>query len=122
MSDKAKLLICDDEKGVREALGFILGERYELAFVNDGPQALEHLQSHPTDLVLLDIKMPKMDGIKVLKEVKKSKPALKIMVITGYSSVATAHRAIKTGACDYITKPFDKDRILAAIETALKED
>ena len=121
MTKKYKILVCDDEKSVRESFEFILRDRYELIFANDGPEALEHIKNHPIDLILLDIKMPKMDGIKVLKEVKKMNPAIKVIVVTGYSSIDTAHRAIKSGASDYIPKPFDKDYILKAIEKVLKE-
>jgi DNA-binding NtrC family response regulator len=117
--EKAKILICDDEKGTRESLKFILQGKYELSFANDGPQALEYIKNHPTDLILLDIKMPGMDGIKVLKKLKKMLK-VKVIVITGYSTVSIAHRAIKHGAREYIPKPFDKAYILAAIEKTLK--
>lgn len=121
MAEKAKILICDDEQGVRQSFNVILGKKYDLAFVNDGPEALEHLKTHPVELILLDIKMPQMDGLKVLKEVKKINPTIKVIIVTGYSTIATAYRAIKCGASDYIPKPFDKDYILNVVEKVLKE-
>lgn len=121
MTKKLKILVCDDEKGVRESFNFILRNSYELSFANDGPEALEHIKTHPIDLILLDIKMPEMDGLKVLKEVKKINPTIKVILVTGYSAIATAYRAIKAGASDYIPKPFDKDYILKTIERVLKE-
>lgn len=121
MIKKAKILICDDEKGVRESFGFILKEKYEVSFAADGLQALRQIKNQQIDLILLDLKMPKMDGIKVLKEAKKLNPQIKVIVVTGYSSVATAYRAVKSGAANYITKPFDKDEIIRAIEKLLKE-
>lgn len=117
---KAKILICDDDQGIRESLGFILRDNYEIAFANDGLQALEHIKREHTDLILLDLKMPGLDGFQVLKELEKIKSRVKVIVITGYSSSATANRAIKSGACDYIIKPFDKDELLEAVAKVLK--
>jgi len=121
MAKKHKILVCDDEKGVRESLEFILRDKYELAFANNGLQALKHIRNHPSELILLDIKMPKMDGIKVLKEVKKINPAIKVVIVTGYSSIVTAYHAIKCGASDYIPKPFDKAYVLKAIKKVLQK-
>ncbi|MFC1631266.1 response regulator [Candidatus Omnitrophota bacterium] len=121
MSKKEKILICDDEKGVRESFEHILAERYQLSFVADGTQAIEHIRKNPADLLILDLKMPKMSGMKALKEIKKINPAQKVIVVTGYSAVSTAYQAVKAGASDYIPKPFDKEHILEAVAAALKK-
>lgn len=111
-----KILIVDDEEGVRESLKLILGEQYDLILTEDGTQALDCLKNAPDiGLVLMDIKMPKMNGLEVLAEMKKEYPKLSVILITGYKSVETAAEAVKLGACGYIVKPFKSDEILKAV-------
>jgi DNA-binding NtrC family response regulator len=112
-----KILIADDEEGVRESLKLILGEQYDLILTEDGTQALDCLKNAPDiGLVLMDIKMPKMNGLEVLAEMKKEYPKLNVILITGYKSVETAAEAVKLGACGYIVKPFKSDEILKAVK------
>ena len=112
-----KILIVDDEEGVRESLKLILGEQYDLILTEDGTQALDCLKNAPDiGLVLMDIKMPKMNGLEVLAEMKKEYPKLNVILITGYKSVETAAEAVKLGACGYIVKPFKSDEILKAVK------
>lgn len=112
-----KILIVDDEEGVRESLKLILGEQYDLILTEDGAQALDCLKNAPDiGLVLMDIKMPKMNGLEVLAEMKKEYPKLNVILITGYKSVETAAEAVKLGACGYIVKPFKSDEILKAVK------
>ena len=108
---KRPLLICDDEEGIRESLKLILENEYDIVFATSGEEAIETMKSSPVNLVILDIKMPKKDGLETLKELKRINPAAKVIIATGYKSVDTAHEASQLGASDYITKPFDKDRI-----------
>ncbi len=120
-SDKKKtILICDDEEGIRESFKLILADSYDLKFANNGPEALETIKSLTPDLVLLDIKMPKVHGLEILKEIKKVKPGLPVIIVTGYQSVEMAQEAVKNGAADYIPKPFDSKQIMKAVIQALK--
>lgn len=113
---KKRILICDDEEGIRESLKLILQDDYELSFANDGDQCLAYLKQKPDiGLVLLDIKMPKISGLDVLKHIKKIKPDTKVVIVSGYKSVETATEAVHLGADDYITKPFEKKDVLSVV-------
>ena len=98
----------------------ILETDYQLKFAKNGLEALELLKSASPDAMLLDIKMPKMNGIETLKQIKKLKPKLPVIVVTGYQSVETAQEALRNGASDYIPKPFESRQILRAIGVVLK--
>ena len=115
-----KILICDDEEGVRESLKLILGNHYELIVVDGGEQAL-HTLAHTKDIgvALLDIKMPKVHGLDVLKEIKSKHPQVKIVMVTGYRSVETAAEATRLGASGYIIKPFKSEDILETVKKNL---
>jgi len=112
---KKRILVCDDEEGIRESLNLILEKDYDISFATNGKEAIEHIKKSPTDLVILDIKMPKMDGIETLKQIKQAKPDTKVIIATGYRSVETATEAVKHGASDYIVKPFESEQVLQAV-------
>ena len=116
---KATILICDDEEGIRESFKLILDDKYHLKFATNGLEALELLKDLKPDLMLLDIKMPKMHGMEILKQVKKIKPTLPVIIVTGYQSVEMAQEALKAGAADYIPKPFESKQILKAVQKVL---
>ena len=116
---KARILIADDEEGIRESLNLILSEDYELLFATDGEEALATLGREAVDLVLLDIKMPKLDGLEVLKRIKSNGVAAPVLVLTAYQSVELAKEAVKLGALDYLPKPFERDQILNAVRGVL---
>ena len=116
---KKHILACDDELGILESYKLILEADYDLTTAKDGLQALEEFKAKAFDLVILDLKLPKKDGIEVLKEMKKINPASNVLVITGYQSVSIAEEAIHLGASNYITKPFEKDQLLKAVKQAL---
>ena len=109
------ILICDDEEGIRESFKLILSDNYNLEFAHNGLEAIEFLRKSSPAAMLLDIKMPKMHGLDILKEVKKLKPSLPVIIVTGYQSVEMAQEALKLGAADYIPKPFDSKQILRAV-------
>ncbi len=114
---KKHILICDDEIGIRESLNLILEDDYELSFCNNGQECLEGLTAGKKfDLILLDIKMPKMSGLDILRKIKEKNTEQKIIIITGYKCVETANEAIKAGAVDYIIKPFSSKDILRSVE------
>ena len=120
MEVKKRILICDDEEGIRESLNLILGEDYELVFAKNGIQALDYLHENKADLVIMDIKMPKKDGLETLRELHSKKPDLKVVMVTGYKSVEMALEATKYGIFEYITKPFESFLVKQTVQKALK--
>ena len=116
MEKRKKILICDDEKGVRESLNLILEEDYDVEFAENGNEALEKVRSGHYDGILLDIKMPSKDGLETLEEIKKISPGVKVIIVTGYQSVETALKAVNLGATDYLTKPFESSKVLEKFE------
>ena len=117
---KLRILIADDEEGIRESLKLILEGEYELVFVQQGEETLAKLARERFDLALLDIKMPKLDGLEVLKQMKQQRLATPVIILTAYQSVELAKEAIKLGALDYLPKPFTRDQILESIRDVFK--
>ncbi len=112
MSEVPKILVVDDEQIVRESLANWLKEDgYQVETAESGPQALERIQSASFHIVLLDLKMPEMNGIQVLQEIKKNFSDIEVIIMTAYGSIHTAVEAIKEGAFDYIVKPFDPEEV-----------
>ncbi len=117
-----KILIIEDEVSIRRVLKNIITEEsqnYKVYEAEDGLQGVEMIKENDFDLVLCDIKMPKMDGIEVLEYAKKIKPELPFLMISGHGDLETAVQAMKIGAFDYISKPPDLNRLLNAIRNAL---
>ena len=115
-----KILIVDDEEGIRESLKLILSDHYDLVFAEDGEQCMECLQNaKDIGLVLIDIKMPRVNGLEILKQIKDKYPEQKVIIVTGYKSVETAAEAVRLGACGYIVKPFKSDEVLQMVRTNL---
>jgi len=123
MDEKARILVVDDEKGMCEFLHYLLeGEGYEVEEAHSGVEALDKMKEKPFHLVLADIKMPGIDGLEMLRRIREANEETVVIVMTGYSSLETAIRAIKYDASDYLTKPFDDpDAVLAAVERGLTE-
>jgi CheY-like chemotaxis protein/AraC-like DNA-binding protein len=118
--DRPVVLVVDDDDGVREALHLILDDDYVVLDVGDGRTALSIVRAQPVDLVLLDILMPEVDGIEILQELRTFAPTLPVIMMTAVKTVLTAVSAMKLGAHDYITKPFQDASLLASIRTALE--
>lgn len=116
---KATLLICDDEPGVRDSLKLILEADYHLAFAADGEEAILCAKSLKPDLAILDIKMPRMNGLECLKKLKQLEPKLKVLILTGYESGDVASEAVHLGAANYLTKPLERDKVLSAVQSLL---
>ena len=118
---QSRILIVDDEKNIVRSLTEILtDEGYEVTNTEDGIKALEIIQKDPPDLVLLDIWLPGMDGIEVLKTVKVYHPEIEVLIMSGHGTIDTAVKATKLGAQDFIEKPFSLDRITQSIAGVLK--
>ncbi len=118
---ETSILIVDDERTIRASLKMILEyEGYRVLEAEDGPSALVTARKLRPDLVLLDIKMPKMDGLQVLEFLRQDYPDLPVIILSGHGNVQTAVQATKLGAVDFLEKPPQKDRILLTIQNALK--
>jgi len=118
----SKILIIEDEASIRRVLTKILSEEsdsYRVEDAEDGIQGLEKIKNNDYDLVLCDIKMPKMDGVEVLEAVKKIKPEIPIVMISGHGDMETAIQTMRLGAFDYISKPPDLNRLLNTVRNAL---
>lgn len=116
----AKILVIDDERSIRNTLREILEyENFKVEDAEDGIAGLDLLRKNEYDLVLCDIKMPKMDGLEVLERVRLLKPDLPMVVISGHGTIDTAVEALKNGAFDYIPKPLDLNRLLVTVRNAL---
>ena len=115
------ILVVDDDPGVRESFRLILEDHYEVVDVPDGPQALDVLRASQVDLVLLDIRLPEMDGIEVLERIKAIDESIEVILVTAVKTVRTAVAAMKLGAFDYLTKPFEEEELLALCTRALEK-
>ena len=119
---KGHVLIVDDESSISATLeGILADEGYEVSKADNGIQALEMVKSFPPDLILLDIWMPGMDGIEVLKAVKEFQSDLEVIIMSGHGSIDTAVRATKLGAFDFIEKPLSLESLLSTINHALAQ-
>jgi DNA-binding NtrC family response regulator len=117
-----KILIIEDEASIRRVLTKILSEEsstYSVEEAEDGMQGFEKIKNTDYDLVLCDIKMPKMDGVELLEAVKKIKPEIPMVMISGHGDMETAINAMRLGAFDYISKPPDLNRLLNTVRNAL---
>jgi two-component system response regulator AtoC len=116
MEKDVNILVVDDEEIVRDSLsGWLEEDGYGVEAVESGRKALERLSARPWDLMLVDLKMPGMDGIQLMDEVRKTHPDMLIIIMTAYATVDTAVKAMKKGAYDYFVKPFNPDDISLTI-------
>jgi two-component system, NtrC family, nitrogen regulation response regulator NtrX len=116
----SNILIIDDEKAIRKTLSEILSyEGYKIDEAGDGEEGYRKFKEKEYDVILCDIKMPKMDGIEFLEKAKESNPDLPIIMISGHGTIETAVEAVKKGAYDYISKPPDLNRLLITIRNAM---
>src|SRR5438093_10396926 len=114
------VLVVDDDPGVRESFRLILEDHYDVVDVPDGPSALDVVRASQVDLVLLDIRMTGMDGIEVLERIKAIDEGIEVILVTAVKTVRTAVAAMKLGAFDYLTKPFEEDELLSLSRRALE--
>lgn len=120
MKTTTRVLIVDDDEAVR--LSFVrslAGARYNVEAAWNGTEALRAMEQQPFDVILLDIRMPGVDGMSVLKAIKEKWPESEVVIITGYPSLETAKEAIQLGACDYLSKPVGPDEVIHAANGAL---
>ncbi|MBI5922768.1 MAG: response regulator [Betaproteobacteria bacterium] len=122
MNEKSNILVVDDEEIVRMShLRLLASEDRHIAAVWNGFEALREMERDCFDLVLLDLRMPGMDGMAVLRMIKQRWPESEVVVITGYPSVETAKEAIRLGAYDYLAKPVNPDDIIKVANSAITQ-
>ncbi len=120
MAEKPRVLVVDDEEALRYLLSTELAaEGYDVETAGDGDEAIETIKQKDYDVVLLDIKMPRVDGFEVLRFIKQNKPEIKVIMLTAYADVKNAIEALKLGASDFVSKPYDLEDILTSINRAL---
>ena len=115
-----KILIIDDDRSIRKGLSLILGDKYGVITAKDGAEALKLFPEERPDIVLLDIGLPEIDGVEVLKRLKGSSPDATVIMVTAVEDVKTIVKAIKLGAYDYLVKPIDSQELLLTIQHALE--
>ena len=120
MMEKTTILVVDDEEIVRRSyVRALSGEHCSVASVWNGKDALQVMEQHPFDVVLLNQRMPGMDGLTVLKTIKEKWPESEVIVITGYPAVDSAKEAVSLGAYDYLAKPIGPDEVINAASRAM---
>ena len=121
-SSRPRVLVVDDEASIRDLLAKTLAlAEYDVDVAPDGRSALERMRLYPYDLLIADLKMPGMDGLTVIREAKRYKADLPVIIITGFSTESSAIEAVNIGVAGYLTKPFRVPQVLAAAAKALGE-
>jgi DNA-binding NtrC family response regulator len=122
MVNQRSILVVDDEEALRTVLSSeLVSEGYSVETASDGDEAITILTGKVFDLVLLDIKMPRVDGFEVLKFIKKNSPQIKVIMLTAFADLKNAIESKKLGAEDFISKPYDLVDLLTTIERVLSE-
>ena len=118
---KSKILVVDDEEAIREVVSTLLeAQGHECASVSNGQLAQDYLREHGVDLVLSDMVMPEMDGMRLMEWMRQTDPDVPIIMVTAMYDLSTALEAIRRGAYDYILKPFEKDQLYVGVRRALE--
>ncbi len=116
-----RLLLVDDEERFRTTLAKRLREKgFEVADLGSGMEAIDYVKENSVDIIVLDIKMPGLDGIETLTEIKKSNPGIEVVLLTGHGTVDTAIEGMRTGAYDYLMKPCEIDNLVLKINGAFE--
>jgi len=122
MNDKANILIVDDEEVVRHShLRSLEGTNCKTRAAEGGKEAIQVMEQNPADVVLLDLRMPGLDGMDVLKIIKERWPDSEVVVITGYPCIDTAKQTVRLGAFNYLTKPVGPDEVIKAANDAINQ-
>ena len=122
-NQKKRIFFVDDEPQVRRIVQRTI-ERYgyDVVCFEDGMSCLDELSKNDCDLLITDVNMPGFDGIELLAKVKKIRPLLDVLIVTGYGDIPTAVRAVKSGAYDFLEKPLDRNRLIPVIQNILSND
>src|SRR5271166_6990558 len=118
---RGSILVVDDEIEIREGLEALLtSESFQVTLAETGEAGLQKLEDQPFDLLLLDVSLPDRNGLDLLREIRRRDPQLSVVLITAYGSIDMARAAFKSGAMDYITKPWSNDELLAQVAQAVE--
>ena len=115
-----RVLVVDDELGPRESLRMLLKPSYSIQTAENGRTALDLLRRFQPDIVIMDIKMPEMDGLELLRHVKRADPSIEVVMITAYASLETVRHALTHGAFEYLIKPFSRQDLEDVVRRALE--
>ncbi|MDH4157949.1 MAG: response regulator [candidate division Zixibacteria bacterium] len=118
-SDKKSILIVDDEEIIREFLCEVLAENFAISVACDGREAIEKLKKRKFDLIITDLKMPRVSGEEVVKYARQSDPDSKVIVISGYSSLYTVSQSVNSGACAFLSKPFSIKELVQTVNSCM---
>lgn len=122
MDEKTKILVVDDEEVVRLShIRTLASIHCDVEMVRSGGEALNVMEQRPFDVVLLDLRMPGMDGMAVLKTIKQRWPETEVVIITGYPNIETAKEAVRLGAYDYLAKPVGPDEVISVASGAITQ-
>ena len=122
MEEKTKILVVDDEEVVRLShIRTLASIHCNVEVVKSGAEALRVMEQRPADVVLLDLRMPGMDGMAVLKAIKQNWPETEVVIITGYPNIETAKEAVRLGAYDYLAKPLGPDEVISVANGAITQ-
>ena len=122
MAEKAKVIIVDDQIGVLESFKEILKIKdYDVSGFQSGKEAIESMKTNKYDIAFVDLKMPEMDGIEVLKKIKENDPSVEVVIVTAYASEESFANAITLGAMEYLRKPFLMGEVYALADRALRK-
>jgi DNA-binding NtrC family response regulator len=122
MDERTKILVVDDEEVVRRShIRTLASVHCDVEVVRDGNEALQVMEQRPVDVVLLDLRMPGMDGMSILKIIKQRWPETEVVIITGYPSVDSAKEAVRLGAFDYLAKPLGPDEVINVANGAITQ-
>lgn len=119
--DKKRILVCDDDVNIRDSYKLILDKNYDVVLTSNADELLKSVEDRRPDLVILDLKLPKVDGLSCLKRLREKDANLPVIVASAYRSSEIAHEVIKNGASDYILKPFKPQEVLEKVASILKK-
>ncbi|MBU8932949.1 MAG: response regulator [candidate division Zixibacteria bacterium] len=120
-SDKQSILVVDDEEIIRSFLSEVLSDDYDVSLAEDGDKAIEKIKEYRYDLIITDLKMPRISGEEVVKFASDTDPNYKIIVISGFSSLHTVSQSINNGACAFLSKPFSIKELMQTVATTMEE-
>lgn len=120
-SSRKSVLIVDDEEVIRSFLSEVLGENYDVSLACDGNEAIGLIKKQKFDLIITDLKMPKVTGEEVVKYARHHDPQAKVIVISGFSNLCTVSQSIKSGACAFLSKPFSIRELMHTVKEAVSE-
>ena len=118
MSEQSTVLVVDDEVGPRESLRAVLKPDYQVLVATEGEQAIRVVEQEPVDVVLLDLRMPGLSGIRVMEKIKAIDPSIEVILVTGYASYETVLEALRLHAFDYVSKPFNVPHLREMVKRA----